>query len=59
MAKHPVKKAPEQKKAVAADGMAAYRAQEAATNANMLRLRALRLEREAVAPPAPIVAKDR
>jgi hypothetical protein len=55
MAKPPIKKSPEQKKADAAEGMAAYKAQEAAANANMLRLRALRLEREAAAPPEPIV----
>ena len=55
MAKHPIKRSPEQKKVDAAEGMAAYRAQEAAANANMLRLRALRLEREAAEPAAPIV----
>jgi hypothetical protein len=55
MAKPPIKKSPEQKKADAAEGMAAYKAQEAAANANMLRLRALRLEREAAEPAAPVV----
>jgi hypothetical protein len=55
MSKPPLKKSPEQKKAEAAEGLAAYRAQEAATNANMLRLRALRLEREAAAPAEPLV----
>ena len=55
MAKHISKRSPEQKKAEAAEGMAAYKAQEAAANANMLRLRALRLEREAAAPVEPIV----
>jgi hypothetical protein len=55
MTKHPTKRSPEQKKVEAAEGMAAYKAQEAAANANMLRLRALRLEREAAEPAAPIV----
>ena len=55
MAKHISKRSPEQKKAEAAEGMAAYKAQEAAAHANMLRLRALRLEREASAPAEPIV----
>jgi LPS O-antigen subunit length determinant protein (WzzB/FepE family) len=55
MAKHISKRSPEQKKAEAAEGMAAYKAQEAAAHANMLRLRALRLEREATAPVEPIV----
>ena len=34
--------------------MAAYKAQEAAAHANMLRLRALRLEREATEPAEPV-----
>jgi hypothetical protein len=55
MTKHPAKRSPEQKKAEAAGGLAAYKAQEAATNANMQRLRALRLQREASEPAAPIV----
>src|SRR5438132_14297440 len=46
------KKSPEEKQAEAAQGMAAYRAKEAAATANMLRLRALREARDAAEPPA-------
>jgi len=46
-----IKKSPEQKLAEAAEGYAAYRAKEAARDANMLRLRAERLARDAVSPP--------
>ena len=59
MSKPPLKKSPEQKKAEAAEGLAAYRAQEAAANANMLRLRALRLEREAAASVEPLVPQKK
>lgn len=45
------KKTPEEKQAEATQGLAAYRAKEAAVTANMLRLRALREARDA-APPA-------
>lgn len=45
------KKSPEQKLAEALEGMADYRAREAATQANMQRLRAERLAREAANPP--------
>ena len=54
--KPPVKKSPEQKRAEAAEGLAAVRAEEAAINRNMLRLRALRLARDAETPPAPAPA---
>ena len=61
------KKSPEEKQAEAAQGMAAYRAKEAAATANMLRLRALReardaaeaLEPPAVKAPKPAAAKPR
>ena len=46
-----IKKSPEQKLAEASEGYAAYRAREAATHANMLRLRAERLARERASPP--------
>lgn len=64
MARDPLlKKSPAQKQAEAAEGLAAYRANEAAVNANMLRLRAERLAREAAnppeAPPEPAKAKPR
>ena len=55
----PLKKSPAQKQAEAAEGLAAYKASQAAVNANMLRLRAERLAREAENPPEaePKVAK--
>jgi hypothetical protein len=65
MAKDPFKKSPEQKQTEAAEGMAAYRAKEAAANQNMLRLRAERLAREAealsqaAAEPAPKPVKKK
>jgi hypothetical protein len=46
-----IKKSPEQKLAEASEGYAAYRAKEAARHANMQRLRAERLAREAAGPP--------
>lgn len=46
-----IKKSPEQKLAEASEAMADYRAREAAKHANMLRLRAERLSREATSPP--------
>jgi hypothetical protein len=46
-----IKKSPEQKLAEASEGYAAYRAKEAATHANMLRLRAERLAREGASAP--------
>lgn len=46
-----VKKTPEQKRAEAEQGLAEYRAREAAVNKNMERLRALRLAHEAANPP--------
>ena len=45
------KKSPEQKLAEASEALADYRAKEAAKHANMLRLRAERLAREAAGPP--------
>lgn len=51
--KPPAKKSPEQKRAEATEGMAAVRAEEAEINQNMLRLRALRLARDAENPPPP------
>jgi hypothetical protein len=57
------KKTPEEKLSEATQGMAAYRAQQAAVDANMARLRALRLAREAEPPPPedakPAIAKPR
>jgi hypothetical protein len=49
MAQDPFKKA--QKQAEASDGLSAYRAQEAARHANLLRLRSERQAREAANPP--------
>jgi hypothetical protein len=46
-----VKPSPEQKRAEASEAVADYRAREAAAHANMLRLRAERLAREAANPP--------
>ncbi len=51
MADNRIKKSPEQKLAEASEGLAAYRAREAAKHANMLRLRAERIAREAANPP--------
>jgi hypothetical protein len=48
----PLKKTPEEKRAEAEQGLAEYRAREAAVNKNMERLRALRLAHEAANPPA-------
>ena len=65
MAKDAFKKSPEQKQTEAAEGMAAYRAKEAAVHQNMLRLRAERLAREAeaqsqaIAEPEPKPLKKR
>jgi hypothetical protein len=61
MADNPFKKSPEQKLAEASEGYAAYRAKEAAAHANMLRLRAERLAREATNPPEakPVAAKPK
>jgi len=61
MAENPFKKTPGQKLADASEGYAAYRAEEAATYANMLRLRAQRLAREAAKPPEakPVEAKPK
>lgn len=50
---NPLKKSPEQKRVEAEQGMAEYRAREAAVNKNMERLRALRLAHEAANPPSP------
>ncbi len=47
----PTKKSPEQKLAEASEALSDYRAKEAAKHANMLRLRAERLAREATNPP--------
>jgi hypothetical protein len=52
MADTRIKKSPEQKLAEASEGLADYRAREATKHANMLRLRAERLAREAANPPA-------
>jgi hypothetical protein len=60
MARDPLqKKSPAQKQAEAAEGLAAYKASEAAVHANMLRLRAERLARQAETPAEaePKVAK--
>jgi len=46
-----IKKSPEQNLTEASEGLADYRAREAATHANMLRLRTERLAREAAAAP--------
>ena len=51
MANNPIKKSPEHRAAEALEGYAIYRAKEAATHSNMLRLRAERLVREAANPP--------
>jgi len=51
MAENPFKKSPAQKQAEASEGYTSYQAQEAAAHANMLRLRAERLAREAANPP--------
>jgi hypothetical protein len=61
MANDRLKKSPEQRLAEAEEGIASYRAREAATYTNMLRLRAERLAREAAGPPAakPEVTKPR
>jgi hypothetical protein len=58
MARKPdlLKKTPEQKKAEAEQGLAEYRAREAAVNKNMERLRALRLAHEAANPPVEKLA---
>jgi hypothetical protein len=47
----PFKKSPEQKKADAEQGLAEYRARQAAVDKNTERLRALRLAHEAANPP--------
>ena len=60
MARDPLqKKSPAQKQAEAAEGLAAYKAGEAAVNANMARLRAERLARQAANPPEPEVPKTK
>lgn len=53
MANNPFKKSPEQKKAEAEQGLAEYRARQAAIDKNTERLRALRLAHEAANPPEP------
>jgi hypothetical protein len=50
-ANNPFKKTPEQKKADAEQGLAEYRAKQAAVDKNTERLRALRLAHEAANPP--------
>jgi hypothetical protein len=61
--KKPDKKSPEQKLAEASKALADYQAKEAARYANMHRLRAERLAREAANPPGikpePVKAKPR
>jgi hypothetical protein len=62
MADPRIKKSPAQKLAEASEGMADYRASEAAKYANMLRLRAERLAREAEKPVVeaePVKQKSR
>ena len=61
MVENSFKKTPGQKLAEPSEGVAAYRAQEAANHANMLRLRAERLAREAANPPEakPVEAKPK
>ena len=61
MADNVFKKSPEQKLAETSEGYQSYRAQEAAAHANMLRLRAERLAREAANPPEtkPVEAKPK
>lgn len=61
MADSPFKKSLAQKQAEASDGYASYRAEQEATRANMLRLRAERLAREAANPPEaePVAAKPK
>jgi hypothetical protein len=57
------KKLPAEKLAEASEALADYRAKEAATRANMLRLRAERLARDAANPPGiraePVKPKPR
>jgi hypothetical protein len=53
MANNPFKKSPEQKKAEAEQGLAEYKAKQAAVDKNTERLRALRLAHEAANPPEP------
>ena len=50
-ANNPFKKTPEQKKADAEQGLAEYRARQAAIDKNTERLRALRMAHEAANPP--------
>jgi hypothetical protein len=50
-ANNPFKKTPEQKKAEAEQGLAEYRARQAAVDKNTERLRALRIAHEAANPP--------
>ena len=61
MADNPFKKSLAQKQAEASEGYASYRAGQEATRANMLRLRAERLAREAANPPeaTPAAAKPK
>jgi hypothetical protein len=62
MADDPFKKSLAQRQAEASEGYASYRAGEEATRANMLRLRAERLAREAADPPLkaePVKVKPR
>jgi hypothetical protein len=51
MTDNPFKKSLAQKQAEASEGFASYKAGEDAARANMLRLRAERLAREALNPP--------
>ena len=51
MADTPIEKSPAQKLAEASEGHASYQAEQAAIHANMRRLRAERLAREAAKPP--------
>ena len=55
MAQTPFKKSAEQKKADAEQGLAEYRAKQAAIDKNTERLRALRIAHEAANPPQPVV----
>ena len=61
MADTPIEKSPAQKLAEAWEGHASYQAEQAAIHANMRRLRAERLAREAANPPEakPVASKPK
>ena len=61
MADTPIEKSPAQKLAEASEGQASYQAEQAAIHANMRRLRAERIAREAANPPEakPVASKPK